>query len=67
MTPGTPPQQQQQQQQQLTSLLQQRDILLANEPDTSRKGDKWLDWKRAVEEVEAHIAAEGGDMWGDER
>jgi hypothetical protein len=53
------PQQQQQQQQQLTSLLQQRDILLANEPDTRREGDKWLDWKRAVEEVEAHIAAEG--------
>ena len=25
---------------------------MANEPDTSREGDKWLDWKRAVEEVD---------------
>ena len=42
----------------MACLLQQRDILLANEPDTSREGDKWLDWKRAVEEVEVSIAAE---------
>ena len=42
----------------MACLLQQRDILLANEPDTSRDGDKWLDWKRAVEEVEVSIAAE---------
>jgi hypothetical protein len=44
----------------MTSLLQQRDILLANEPDTSRQGDKWLDWERAVDEVriEVSIAAE---------
>ena len=46
------------QQQQRASLLQQRDMLAASEPDTRREGDKWLDWKRAVEEVEAHIAAE---------
>jgi hypothetical protein len=39
-------------------LLRQRDILVANEPDTSREEDKWLDWNRATEEVETHIAAE---------
>ena len=42
----------------VATLLQQRDILVANEPDTSREGDKWLDWKRAVEAVEEEIKAQ---------
>jgi len=42
----------------ITALRKQLDILQANEPDTSREGDKYLDWVRNVEEVKSHIAAE---------
>jgi hypothetical protein len=39
------------------SLSKQLDILLVNEPDTSRNGDKYLDWKNALSEVREQIDA----------
>ena len=39
------------------ALSKQLDILLVNEPDTSRNGDKYLDWKNALSEVREQIDA----------
>ena len=39
------------------ALFKQLDILLVNEPDTSRNGDKYLDWKNALSEVREQIDA----------
>ena len=39
------------------ALFKQLDILLVNEPDTSRNGDKYLDWKNVLSEVREQIDA----------
>lgn len=46
------------------ALIEQRDILQTNEPDTSRFGDKYLEWKNALAEVNDQIAAQGASGAG---
>ena len=41
----------------MAMLLKQRDMLSCSEPDTSRTGDKWLQWKQALDEVTEQIEA----------